>query len=441
MTRHIVESDDEGPRNSSAGHAGSDSGIEDIDQHKDPKKLLQIIRTMQPEKNSRALTARREFGDVTNTVQNTERRDKRKKDGHCRPHKRTRIEGQSPEGARSGSDDGSDESGIESSSQDDDSAATERDDAGSKIKRAGRLYVLQRGLWVKGNAHIFEEALDPKYNEKKSKFCPKAIKESFRGEEDLDCPSGVTSQRSNTGTRLRKIAGAAIFDCSPTDLLVSDVRLEKFREQIGWYVEEGASGAYSSLDVPILHKDWSGEYDIKTCFLNRCLMRLYVALIRGPTAAAAMAQADKQDMNSTIAVHVANSDNMEQIFRIDHTEPGAIAGVAVLAIWALSADNFLRDHGDRTNIDYETLFNDYLEILIVGLRDGNRSILNVFNEWDRAIFPMSESGHGKNPGGRKRDGNKKAMEALRAEKQAAAVADGIDHDGDGDGEGDGEDGG
>lgn len=83
---------------------------------------------------------------------------------------------------------------------------------------------------------------------------------------------GVSSQRPNSSSRNRRVAGDDIFACEKVDLSFSDVRLEKFREQIGWYVEEGTSGAYSSLDVSILHKDWSGEYGIATCFLTPCLM-------------------------------------------------------------------------------------------------------------------------------------------------------------------------
>jgi hypothetical protein len=88
---------------------------------------------------------------------------------------------------------------------------------------------------------------------------------------------GTQSQRSNTSTRVRKGAGAAIFDCGPADLLSPETRLEKFRDQIGWVEgDDETSGEYSSLDVPILHKNWGGEYDIKTCFLNPCLMRVHL---------------------------------------------------------------------------------------------------------------------------------------------------------------------
>jgi hypothetical protein len=64
------------------------------------------------------------------------------------------------------------------------------------------------------------------------------------------------------------------------------------------------------------------------------------------------------------------------------------------AIWALSSDTCLWSRGDHTNIDYDALFDQYLEILTVGFREKNRSILNVFKEWDRIIFPNSESSLG-----------------------------------------------
>jgi len=47
------------------------------------------------------------------------------------------------------------------------------------------------------------------------------------------------------------------------------VRKAKFCEQIGWVNE---TGMYSSVDVPILHKDWHGEYSLSSIFLNPMLM-------------------------------------------------------------------------------------------------------------------------------------------------------------------------
>jgi hypothetical protein len=62
--------------------------------------------------------------------------------------------------------------------------------------------------------------------------------------------------------------------------------------------------------------------------------------------------------------------------------------------------------GTNTGIDYGKDFEQYLEILLIGLRKKKKSILNVFREWDRIIFPNSDSGmvsHDQDT----RDGNRK----------------------------------
>lgn len=79
---------------------------------------------------------------------------------------------------------------------------------------------------------------------------------------------GLNAQRYNTATRIRHSC-ASILGVSESDLLEPAVRKTKFREQIGWVNE---SGHYSSVDVPILHKDWHGEYSLSSVFLNPKLM-------------------------------------------------------------------------------------------------------------------------------------------------------------------------
>ncbi|KAF7347042.1 hypothetical protein MVEN_01457900 [Mycena venus] len=413
---------------------------EDISTIKDPKRLREIIRQMQLEKNTRESTSRSHLTDVTNLsdLQKRKRKKKKKDVGTTRKRPRVSREPRSPAPSSDAQLD-SDEHCSDSDSSDDDAHA-DGDDDRTKIKRAGHLFVMNWGLWVKGNTHIFEEAFDPAYDEKQRfettankiqgqlRDIEKVLPDGYRGEKTKlgkawvarAFMSGASLQRGNTSTRLRKVAGASIFDCSPADLLLSDVRREKFREQIGWYVKEGTSGAYSCLDVPILHDGWNGEYDIATCFLNRTLMRLYVAIIRGPSAATAMLQQLRVGGGSDVVVTIQSGDNMERIHGIDHTEPGAIAGSAVLAIWALSADTCLRSRDDHTNIDYDALFDQYLEILLVGLRNKVRSILNVFREWDRIVFPNSEFslGSGNVQNNASDGGNQKALEAMRAEGEA-----------------------
>jgi len=80
--------------------------------------------------------------------------------------------------------------------------------------------------------------------------------------------NGLNAQRYNTAHRLRHEC-ASILGVAETDLLKPDVRKNKFRDQIGWVNE---TGLYSSVDVPILHKDWHGEYSLSSIFLNPKLM-------------------------------------------------------------------------------------------------------------------------------------------------------------------------
>ena len=80
--------------------------------------------------------------------------------------------------------------------------------------------------------------------------------------------SGLNTQRHNTATRIRHNC-ASILGVSENDLLTSEVRKDKFREEIGWVSE---ARVYSSVDVPILHKEWRGEYTLSSVFLNPKLM-------------------------------------------------------------------------------------------------------------------------------------------------------------------------
>jgi hypothetical protein len=65
---------------------------------------------------------------------------------------------------------------------------------------------------------------------------------------------------------------AAILQVSEVDLMDSEVRKTKFRDRIGWVNSEGGGGLYSTVDVEILHKDYSGEYSLSSIFLNPILM-------------------------------------------------------------------------------------------------------------------------------------------------------------------------
>ena len=85
----------------------------------------------------------------------------------------------------------------------------------------------------------------------------------------------MDSQRSNTATRLRKIA-ATIFGVNALDMSPSTTRQEKFHVMIGWTINQPDCGSYSTLKVEILHRDYSGVYDRQKVFLNPRLIAVHV---------------------------------------------------------------------------------------------------------------------------------------------------------------------
>ncbi len=129
----------------------------------------------------------------------------------------------------------------------------------------------------------------------------------------------MKTQRSNTASRLRRHC-SMIFGVSEPDMLRAEVRKEKFCKCIGWVTNGQGSGSYLSVDIKILHKDYSGSYDIKSAFLNPILMgvrntafrlqfivahsfQVFVAIIRGPTSA-------KELMNGTPSATNPRTDCM-----------------------------------------------------------------------------------------------------------------------------------
>jgi hypothetical protein len=84
--------------------------------------------------------------------------------------------------------------------------------------------------------------------------------------------------------------------------------------------------------------------------------------------------------------------------------------------WTLSPDDFLQTVGTNTGINYANDFDEYLEILMTGLRKKKKSILNVFREWDRVIFPNSDSSLVGSRQNQANSGLKTAMDMLEADE-------------------------
>jgi len=86
---------------------------------------------------------------------------------------------------------------------------------------------------------------------------------------------GLNTQRANTATRIRHNC-SAVFGLLDTDLVDPEERKAKFRGRIGWVPNGSGGGTYSSVDVDIIHKDYSGKYELSKIFLNPVLMGVSV---------------------------------------------------------------------------------------------------------------------------------------------------------------------
>jgi len=81
----------------------------------------------------------------------------------------------------------------------------------------------------------------------------------------------MSQQRSNGSSRVRS-AGPTIFNCLPDDFMAAETRRLMFRELIGWTEVDG-QGVYQPL-APILYKNYAGQHDRDTIFLNPILMKV-----------------------------------------------------------------------------------------------------------------------------------------------------------------------
>lgn len=95
--------------------------------------------------------------------------------------------------------------------------------------------------------------------------------------------------------------------------------------------------------------------------------------------------------------------------RLTHTTPGAMVTSAILvrgsssmqctsilcltvlqARWAISPDPEFSERGEKTDLDYASDAENLLQLLLQGLQDKKKPILDLFRQWDEAIFPATK---------------------------------------------------
>lgn len=135
------------------------------------------------------------------------------------------------------------------------------------------------------------------------------------------------------------------------------------------------------------------------------------------------------------------TETISSIHHLCNITPGAIASVAVFvsslhplqplqlidyspmpqARWALSADEILQSVGSNTGINYFADYEEYVHLLEMGLYRRKKTIINLFKEWDRLVFPNTGSSLVGGSQSQESAGMKKAMALLDADDDESGV--------------------
>ncbi|EGN94118.1 hypothetical protein SERLA73DRAFT_78039 [Serpula lacrymans var. lacrymans S7.3] len=147
-------------------------------------------------------------------------------------------------------------------------------------------------------------------------------------------------------------------------------------------------------------------------------------VIRGPGSIVAM----KKGMPYEGA---RSTETLDVKWGLQHTTPGMVACAAILARWVLSPDSILKERGAQSGINWHEDFDNYLEYLEIGLGKRKGSVLTIFREWDRILFPHTTSGLGGPLNDEDREeAMKEAMDALNQDVEELPPSD-QEHDDDG----------
>ncbi|KAJ7318313.1 hypothetical protein DFH08DRAFT_714777 [Mycena albidolilacea] len=296
------------------------------------------------------------------------------------------------------------------------------------IESCGKKFVATRMLWLPEGleSDVFAAETDPLYNDLDRfstdegdqpankiqgalKDVLETIPEGYYGSDDFDdwvlnsFITGMNSQHSATAHRLR--SHPDLFDCTSRQFSTPEGRSE-FRELIGRREDDDGLSFYDTTNVPILHKNYNGEFDVDTFMLHPALFT-HATIMKGPSTATAI-------KNSTSA---PKCESVQELWRVRKTTPGMIAANAVWLRWVHSEDSQFTPLGNATGIDWRKEFEFYLNYLTNGLIKKKKCVERIFRIWDQKFYPNSDEGmaRGADTLTRTEASQQAAMEALNAQ--------------------------
>ncbi|KAE9398623.1 hypothetical protein BT96DRAFT_821759 [Gymnopus androsaceus JB14] len=166
-----------------------------------------------------------------------------------------------------------------------------------------------------------------------------------------------------------------LFDCSSSEFSTSNGRLA-LHDRVGWKedAEHSEQSHYDASNVPLLHKDYDGKFDLEKFMLIPMLLVVHAAITKGPASAWAL-------KNKTAP---PKAQSVTNLWCLKKTTPGMIASSA---IWV--NDMFL-PVGSTTGIEWWLDFDFYLQYLSEGLQKWKPSVLKIFCVWDKVFYPNDE---------------------------------------------------
>jgi len=135
--------------------------------------------------------------------------------------------------------------------------------------------------------------------------------------------------------------------------------------------------------APILFKDYNGKPDKWKIFRNPILFWTYSALVRGVKSI--------RDLDQGKYTKETSHSTVDKQWGIRAITPGAIAAATVYARFAASEDDQFQPTGSKTHIPYQSDYEYYLKYLYEGLQSKARSVLSIFEIWNREFYPNNEN--------------------------------------------------